>query len=338
MGRKFKYTSLQRIISKLYRDLSLEEISETDVVEWAGEALEGIGTIALYEEAVAFVEVVDHHAEIPCGLHSIIQIARDNQWDISKSNALTPANILSDLTDEEIIALGKYLNGSSTEPVTTEGVPLDPFNNLWKVPEMAYYRPYYDLQWEYSGWMNSKMYAVRFIPVRLATHSFFNSVVCPEESEIYSNSNIVDEYNIVGDRLRFSFKSGYVGIAYHRQVVEEETGYPMIPDDYAVITAITMYITMKYMSRMWYLGREGYADKMQKSEQDWHWYCKQAGNVMLAPYGEDEYQNLLEGRKQLIPRHNKYYGYFGNLGKNLDRGWSKGNLNGGSFNNLNKQN
>ena len=36
MARQFKYTTLDRVLSKLYRDLGLEEISETDVVEWSG--------------------------------------------------------------------------------------------------------------------------------------------------------------------------------------------------------------------------------------------------------------------------------------------------------------
>ena len=48
MGRSLQYTTLDRILSKLYRDLGLEEISETDVVEWAGEALEAIGAVTLY--------------------------------------------------------------------------------------------------------------------------------------------------------------------------------------------------------------------------------------------------------------------------------------------------
>ena len=63
MGRHLQYTTLDRIIAKLYRDLGLEEISETDIVEWSGEALEAIGAITLYEEAVAFIEIENHQAD-----------------------------------------------------------------------------------------------------------------------------------------------------------------------------------------------------------------------------------------------------------------------------------
>ena len=38
MGRKVQYTTLDRILSKLYRDLGVEEINETDAEERAGEA------------------------------------------------------------------------------------------------------------------------------------------------------------------------------------------------------------------------------------------------------------------------------------------------------------
>ena len=36
MGRKYMYTSVDRILAKVYRDLGLEEISETDLIEWVG--------------------------------------------------------------------------------------------------------------------------------------------------------------------------------------------------------------------------------------------------------------------------------------------------------------
>lgn len=304
MGRKFSYTTLDRVLSKVYRDLGMEEISETDVIEWAGEALEGIGAISLYEEAVAFAEVKGHHADLPTRLHSIIQIARNNRWIKEEKESCTPAQLIEEVTEESPNVENCGCNTSSI---------LDCNGNSIFGQEINYYRPYYDLQWEYSGWMNTSFFRRKYTPVRLANHSFFNTIVCNEDPELYNSA--VDEYTIVGNRLRFSFEEGYVAIAYYRQVLDKETGYPMIPDDYSVITAITMYITMKYMGRMWYMGREGYADKFQKAEQDWQWYCKQAGNSITALYGEDEHEDFMKGRYNLIPNRNKYSGYFGKLGQ-----------------------
>ena len=300
MARNFKYTTLDRVLSKLYRDLGLEGISETDVIEWVGEALEGIGVVSLYEEAVAFITIENHQATLPNGLHSIIQIARNNN---SEEKETCAAEVVAEIIETV---------------VDPQPIPLDCKGNLLETPELAYYRPYFDLQYEYHGWNTGKT-RQGYTPVRLANHSFFNSIVCREEEGAYTTS--VDEYTLQDDVVRTSFKEGQIALAYTRQKIDEETGYPMIPDDYSVITAITMYITMKYMARMWYMGREGYGDKMQKAESDWQWYCKQASNKAMMPHGVDDYQNLLEEKNQLIPKHNRYYGFFGKLGRKENKSY-----------------
>ncbi len=319
MGRQFQYTTLDRIISKLYRDLGLEEVSETDIIEWSGEALEAIGAITMYEEAVCFVEVKNHMADLPNGLHSIIQVARNMHWTNEKKETLCPANII---LDDEVTELEEpkdcgcctstcvHTNPQGFEdypvPLDCNGMPITDY-------EVAYYRPYFDLQYEYYGWMRSNYYTQKYVPIRLANHSFFNSLVCAEEEGLYNSCT--DEYTIIDNKIRLSFKEGSIAVAYYRQKVDPETGYPMIPDDISVTQAITFYITWKYMARMWYMGREGYADKMQVAEDRWHWYCKQAGNKMIIPHGIDEHQNILDERNHLIPRHNRYYGFFGKLGR-----------------------
>lgn len=321
MGRKYQFTTLERVLSKLYRDLGLEEISETDVVEWTGEALEAIGAITLYEEAVAFLEIDNHQADIPNGLHSIIQIARNNRWEKKEKN-LCPANIILDCSTEEMEdsdSESSPCGCTDTDLVYQDFVPLDCDGKIIGDYEVAYYRPYFDLQYEYHLWGNSHYYKEHYTPVRLANHSFFNTIVCKEEdpsNKVYNYpSNGQDEYTIVGDKIRTSFKEGSIAIAYYRQKLDEETGYPMIPDDVSVINAITYYITWKYMSRLWYMGREGYTDKMQESERQWIWYCRQAGNKALMLHGVDEFQNFTESRNQLLPTKNRYYGFFGKLGR-----------------------
>lgn len=340
MARNYQYTTLDRILSKLYRDLGLEEISETDVVEWTGEALEGIGTVSLYEEAVAFIEVENHEADLPFGLHTIIQVARNNNWTKeTKQDCLCPANIKYDCTTEQIIQNpsgcgcgGNTPGNSETTGAVQQAVNGDYFFNNGKDYvfmdchghligdyDIAYYRPYFDLQWEYSGWMGSKYYREAYTPIRLANHSFFGSVVMSEDmhgNSLYGDTcSSVDEYTISGDKIRTSFREGSIAISYYRQKLDPDTGYPMIPDDYSTITAITMYITMKYMGRMWYLGREGYGDKYQKAEVDWQWYCRQAGNQAMKIYGVDQHENFKDMNQRLIPQRNRYYGFFGKMSR-----------------------
>lgn len=308
MGRKFQYTTLDRILSKIYRDLGLEEISETDVIEWSGEALNFMDTSSLLEEAVAFVEVTNHHATLPNGLHSIIQIARNNNFNTSVKDNICPANVMLDCSTQDMDTVEGPGMDNTPVPLDCKGTPLTDV-------ELAYYRPYFDLQYEYYGWNQSNYYQKEYTPMRLANNTFFSSLVCPEDANSFVGCGSIDEYSIAGDQIRTSFKDGSIAIAYYRQMVEEETGYPMVPDDVSFTTAITMYITMKYMARMWYMGREGYADKMQKAEADWQWYCKQAGNKAFTLHGIDEHQNLYDERNQLIPRNNRYYGFFGKLGR-----------------------
>lgn len=314
MGRKFQYVPIDRIISKLYRDLGLEEISEADIIEWTGEALNFMETPSLLEEAVAFIEVTNHVANIPNGLHSIIQVARNNYFE--KSDINCPANIL---VDEP-----KGLTTESTCPMGSVPTVLDCKGSILCGGELAYYRPYFDLKYEYEGWNGSRQYKTNFSPMRLANHTFFGTLVCNEDQQIYSES-CRDEYTIAGNSLKTSFKEGQIAVAYYRQVVDEETGYPMVPDDSSFTTAITVYITMKYMARLWYLGREGYGDKMQKAEADWQWYCKQASNKAFITQGIDEHQNMQDNKYQMVPNMNKYYGYFGKLGTAQGLGSLRGN-------------
>lgn len=319
--KQIRYTSIDRIFSKLIRDFGMEGINESDVVEWCGEALEAIGAVSLYEETVAFIEVSNHQCDLPTGLHSIIQVAKYNNWRGSskekREGLLCPKNIVDNLIPEEQIERKVDI------PVCLdcEGKPLNDY-------DVAYYRPYFDLQYFYASWCSSKSYR-QFSPIRLANHTFFNSIVCEEKnSEINSlYRNSTDEYTIIkGEVLRFSFKEGYIALAYHRQVTDTETGYPLIPDHYSYVTAITKYVTMKILEKLFYAGREGASQKLQKAEADWHWYCGQAANHAMMPKGIDQWQNIMEERQYILPRTKRYYNYFGNMSRIENRGWNNTDL------------
>lgn len=314
MGKKFQYIPLDRVISKVYRDLGLEEFSETDIIEWVGEALEGIGAIDLQEEAVAYIEVKNYSAALPNGLTSIIQVAKDNSWT-PENKTLCPASIM---LDTDVTQITSESTQDQLGCGAFQGVPLGCDGLFIDDSEIAYYRPYFDLQYEYIDWCDSHQYQ-NYSPVRLSNHSYFGTLVHQEETTLYNSS--ADEYTINNDTIRTSFKEGSVAIAYNRQRVDEETGYPLVPDDYSVLSAITYYITWKYMARMWYMGKEGYERKMRESESQWQWYCKQASNLAFGPYGVDEHQNLMEQSYRMIPDRNSYYGFFGKLGKPDNTAW-----------------
>ena len=327
---QLKFTSLDRIFSKVIRDLGADNINESDIIEWSAEALEAIGAVTMYEEAVAFIEIKNHQCELPTGLHSIIQIARNNCFNGFKENpdeALCPKKVITELSTEE-----RHINSCTCGPnlcscngakvdytlLDCDGKPITGY-------DVAYYRPYFDLQYEYYNWNQSSFYRSCYSPVRLANHTFFNSLVCQENPNDVQNlyQGMDDEYTIIkGDTLRFSFKDGSIALSYLRQIVDEETGYPMIPDHYSYTTAITKYITLRIMERDFYAGREGAAQRMQKAESDWQWYCGQAGNHAMMPKGIDQWQNILEQRQYMLPRMRNYYSFFGKMSRPEDRKWN----------------
>lgn len=328
-----KYTSIDRIFAKLSRDLPIDNINESDVIEWSGEALEAIGAVTLYEDAVAFIEVKNHQCSLPSGLHSITQIAKNNCFTecIKEDNTvnLCPAqvveNIVEEVTEESNCACLAEQSCSQCKKadyviLDCEGKPITGY-------DIAYYRPYFDLQYEYYNWNSSKMYRTCYSPIRLTNHTFFNSLVNEEAcktDELYHSST--EEYTIVnGDTIRFSFKEGSIALAYTRQVVDPETGYPMIPDEYSYTTAITKYITYKLMEREFYANREGSQSRLQKAESDWHWYCKQAGNLALMPKGVDQWQNILDQRNHLLPKMRNYFSFFGKMSRPENRNWNDPN-------------
>ena len=123
-----------------------------------------------------------------------------------------------------------------------------------------------------------------------------------------------DEYTIVQDQLRFNFQTGFIALAYIRQMIDNETGYPMIPDDESARTAITYYLGWKIKEMEAWNHREGAMQLAQIAEQHWLKYIKQFKNKAKMPTGVDQYQNLMEQSNYLIPNHNRYYGFFGKLG------------------------
>lgn len=295
MSSRYQYTTMDRVFSKIDRDIT-SDFNEDDVIEWTGEALEFMRCVKSYEEVVCFAEVKNFHCAVPKWCHAIIQIGRDSNihcsqdvWAFTKTvKEILPTNIV--LTDD-----GEYVTVGNSMQLANQVV----------------------LNVNYKVWLETPYYRQRYTPVRLATSTLFNSLVCDDGCD-YSSCR--DEYQIVmGNTIRFSFETGIVIIPFLKQAVQEETGWPLVPDHISFLTAITKYVNMKMVEKEYNAGREGAKGRLDKYEADWQWYCKQAGNVDMMPFGVDEHQNLLNQRSYLLPPQNRYYGFFGNLNKPENR-------------------
>jgi hypothetical protein len=317
---EMQFTTIDRIFSKVHRDLKGTDVEEGDVVEWIGEALEFLKVHGIQEESVAFMEVKDFHANIPCGFQMVLQVAKNNNY-VEDQCETTCCNIAEVV--EEIETPLAPCNIESPE-LTGCPVPLDCNGAPLTDVEVAYYRPFFDLKWEYQPFINSSLYQEKFTPVRLASNTFFNSLVCKETDQTPYQS-CTDEYTIVGHtekRLRFSFKTGQVALSYLKSVTDATTGYPLVPDHISYTSAIVYYIKWKLAEQMEWAKREGYAGLAEKAERRWLKYCRQAKNYSKMPKSLDDYQDLLEQSHKLIPNHRRYYGFFGKINREEDRGFN----------------
>lgn len=334
MAESIQYVSVNTILAKFHRDLKKEDVNESDVIEYIGEALGFLKVPQIQEQAIAFIEVKDYECKMPEHLQMVLQIARNNDWSPeTKEKCLPPVDVVAELIRDANLV-------PDTECEDCDESFEDVFGNNCIDEYSLGYIPYFDMQAQYIPWTSTNHYKETYTPVRLANHTFFNTLVCKEKDESpYENENKdiatifsrhdhtseQDEYNIIGTeekKLQFSFREGYIAVAYVRNAMDNETGYPLIPDNIRHITAITYYIKWKLAEMYMWNGRAGFDTIAADNERKWLKYVRQANNYMKMPKSIDEFQNLLESSHYLIPRHRRYYGFFGKLGREENRSFN----------------
>lgn len=310
---ELQYTTVDRVLAKFHRDLRDTTINESDAIEWIGEALGFLKVQQVQEEAVAFLEVKNYEVEVPSYFNMVIQIAKKKNWTKDNSCEITPKAVSKHRCN---CKKDDYNPSGECRCHDKQAVYTDCQGNIIGEYEQAYYRPRFDLKWEYDLWRQSEWFNRDFIPVRLSDHTFFNSIVCKEhDRDLYRNRPYHEEYTIVGTmtkKLRFSFKEGLIALSYLRTAVDEETGYPLIPDNESYMAAITYYLKWKIAEWYQWNGREGFQQTLpQEMERKWLKYVRQAKNYMKMPKSIDDYQNLLE-QTYSLPNLYKYKNFFGN--------------------------
>lgn len=297
-----EFTTIDRVLAKIYREIKTD-VNESDVIEWIGEALDFLRVFPVMEQAVTFLEVQNYETALPNCLRMIYQVARNVNWS-STEEALEEAEEAAESSE------------TTTDNCTTEeeGVPLSCQSELLGDYGYAYYRPIFDVVWEYELWRENTWYQRNFVPVRLSNNTFFNTVVQDEDDRYkYLYKEIWDEYTIVGTverKLRFSFKEGYVALSYLRDRVDPETGYPYIPSNISYITAITYFIKWKLAEWYEWIGRQGASNLEDKARQKWLTYARQAKNYAKMPKTIDDYYDHLKQSHQIVPLLNRYENYF----------------------------
>ena len=295
-----KLTSIDRIISGVYRDLQPSvELNENDLIEWIGEALEQIGAYTQYEQNISYLTVAEHKASIPCGLHKIIQIgykftsgspSSTGMYLTCDDSTCSSCNDLTPCTD---------CDPAECENLCTNAAQVVQNAELW----LQYYKP--------NNVRRTPYYYDNFRPMRMAGGVFDKSraIMCNGCENL--SATCEEEYSIDHPYIRTSFKDGYICLAYISQPLDEN-GFPMIPDEVSYIQAIKSYLTFKIKYSEFIKGLLP-GQIFSKLEDDWHWYCAQARNKARMPDTVDKMQNLVDQTQRLIPKYTRYYGFFGNL-------------------------
>lgn len=297
-----KQTKIDIIFSKLSRDLGVT-INEEEVIEWTGDALGLLRVSPMLSERVCFGQVKNFKMCLPSNFLFLRMVARHRHhynFDYWWRNTLTIE--CNDSGDEGTVNWSTYLYPDHGYDITAA--------------ELA------DGVFPYGSFISSSCFRNHWTPIRLSEHVFFNGLHYPKhhhepELEDLYGSN-VDEYKIVGDIdrvLQFNFERGIVAIAYLATAIDEDTGYPLIPDDERTIEAICYYIKWKLAQRDLFSG--SYAEfkfnqaKSQDMERLWIQYSRAAKNNAVMPKTLDEYQNRMDNWLNVIPNYYKYYSYFG---------------------------
>ena len=316
---------MNTIFAKFSRDLKNEDVDESDIVEWVGEALGFMELEETLEEAIAFVEVNNHTAVLPTGLKYVIQVVRNH--DYNKDPILEQVDNLNLIDNSK--GGNPDLQHNPDGSTELNGVVItDSQGNILNTEySIAYYRPYFDLKYEYQGWKHLTTIKKNLTPVRLSDNTLFNTVVCGEVD--YNPSGCQDEYTLIAGNgyftIRTSFKEGQLIIPYLRAAIDNETGYPLIPDTSSHINAIMYYVKWKLAESYRWSGREGFQNEAADAEQKWLKYIRQSNNKAKMPNGVDEYQNLMMQSLYLIPKYNKYNNFFGGLSKGEQLNYNRRN-------------
>jgi hypothetical protein len=294
----YKLTSVERVISKVFTDLDLKEGDHriSDMVEYAGEALEKIGAFPSFtnkvtgRDDVPILQIVNYQSQLPPDFHSVIQVSFSPTID----GPYYPMRYGTGSFD-----YGKVTNETSAIPTTYGDSDL-------VVLAMSLY------SMDYVEALNK----INNEPLTKANLSAMLAQMVSKSNT--SSTSTVDPpvvgytYLITSNYIKTNVESGFIMMAY-QAIPTDSKGYPMIPDDSSFIDAIYWYITMKLYYPKWVAGQirdSVYYD----ARRSWNYYCKQAYGNALMP-NVDLMESIKNSWNRLVPELNEHATGFSTLGQ-----------------------
>jgi len=298
----YKNTSVKRVIAKVFADLELQEGDHriSDMIEWAGEALEKIGAFPSFINKVTgkdgspLLAVENYQTSLPCDFHRMIQVS----FSTDELGPYFPMRYATGSFD-----YGSMMNSDNTyAPNADEERPESSLTTL----AMSLY----DLD-----------YAAALLKLNNEpdTRSILNSMINQMEGNTkeFSGDDIVNNtfdytYVITPGYIKTNVSTGYVMMAY-QAIPTDNDGYPLVPDDASFLEAIYWYINTKLLYPQWKQGSVRDA-VYYDARRSWNFYCKQAYGNALAP-NKDQLESIKNSWNRLIPELKEWSTGFSALGQ-----------------------
>lgn len=111
--------------------------------------------------------------------------------------------------------------------------------------------------------------------------------------------DLTDCYTIRGNQIHTSFNEGEISITYLSIAVDQEDGFPLIPDIASYIRALELYIKKKWFTILFDLGKIN-ASIYNNVKQEYAFAVGQAQSELVAPSAE-EMEVLTKMWNSLLP-------------------------------------
>ncbi len=295
----YKTTSVKRVIAKVFTDLNISEDTHriSDMIEWAGEALEKIGAFPSFinkvtgKDDLPYLVLEGYQALLPHDFHKLIQVS----YATTESGPFYPMRY----------ATGSFDWGSEVTSTSTSEEGVNPESDLITLTMSLY-----DLTYEEAVAKLNDEPATRSL-----IQSMLNQMDCSTNrgtATDYIDTTFDYTYLITPNYIKTNIETGYVMLAYQAIPTDAE-GYPMIPDNQSFLDAIYWYINMKMMYPDWMTGkvRDGvYFD----ARRSWNYYCKQAYGDALMP-NKDQMESIKNTWLRLVPEINEHSTGFSTMGQ-----------------------
>ncbi len=292
----YKYVSVKQVIAKVFTDLDLKEGDHriSDCIEWAGEAVEKIGSFPSFinkvtgKDDIPILEVANYQTVLPHDFHRLIQAA----YGETASGPFYPMRRATGSMD-----WGNTLNSES-------GVDVD---NVSDNDLVVLVQELYDYTYAQAlAFLNS-------YPEKGSQLSYLLNEKRKGKSASGGTDNTVDfTYTVTNNYIKMNTETGYIMLAY-QAIPTDADGYPMIPDAASYAEAIYWYINMKLMYPQWKLGQVRDA-VYYDARRSWNFYCKQAYGDAMMP-DADQMESVKNAWLRLVPNINEHDTFFNTLGE-----------------------